>query len=201
MKIFVCLLSLFAFVLCSSLTDSIKVASAHDKDERLDIYPIGAIITSILKLSSFQGLFGDEWVLLDGRAVSKNDDIAPYLTEIQGELKLPDARGKFLRMANNNARGDQYDHQNRELGSYQTDAFQGHRHMLESWADFNGDGSKNPNNAGYGAAGPYGKSIRTFEITKYKDYGKPRIAKETYPKNIAVNYYIKINRCGSDQCR
>ena len=37
----------------------------------------------------------------------------------------------------------------------------GHRHQLESWYGDNSNGSANPNNQGYGSAGPFGWTINT----------------------------------------
>ena len=62
-----------------------------------DTFPIGAIIHALLSEKDFQAQMGKEWVLMDGRKISKNDNIYKYFSK----GKLPDARGTFLRMLNN----------------------------------------------------------------------------------------------------
>lgn len=109
-------------------------------------------------------------------------------------FNLPDSRGLFLRGVDG-AAGRDPDKATRtaiatggntgnNVGSLQSDAYQYHTHYLESWAGFNGDGSANPNNQGYGSAGPYGNSISTK--TSDGSYST-----ETRGKNAYVNYVIK----------
>jgi hypothetical protein len=75
------------------------------------------------------------------------------------------------------------------VGSTQSDALRTHTHRLESWSGQSPNGSENPNNAGYGAGGPYGTAIITkgpvepsFAVSEF----------ETRPRNVAVNYIIKF---------
>jgi hypothetical protein len=85
--------------------------------------------------------------------------------------------------------------QNRKAGSYQADALQGHRHDMEAkggtplWDSTQGTGPsrraakpKYKNRNGLKILGPINDGAN----------GRPRIADETRPKNVAVYFYIKI---------
>lgn len=193
MKLIITMFILLSMASCSE--NSFRKIASYDNETR-DLYMIGEIKTSILDLDDFQEKFGVEWVLLDGREVSTDSDIAPYLTKIKGSLKLPDARGKFLRMANNgascsNPKNCDFDPDNsRSLGSYQKDILKSHAHKHNAAAD-------NARNIGKGG-----------KLADPNDYWRASRAKiqstggnETRPKNIAVNYFIKINNCRSQECR
>ena len=106
---------------------------------------------------------------------------------------LPDTRGKFLRTSNNGLTGDTSDPDTtRKIGNFQEDAFQGHQHNLRSHWGNGSSGHQNPNAQGYGVK-HYGDGIFTIGIQPHGNDGNPRTTKETRPKNIAVNTYIKIN--------
>ena len=155
---------------------------------------LGKIQYSILSEENFRLLNGRGWVLMKGQDI-KDSDLYKFLEKngdggfhriLQMKGKLPDARGKFLRMLNNGitekdciSKGhhkDCYDtDERRMMGSYQKDTFEKHSHSIG--ATFTSKGG-----SGYGVYTQVDDS-RTGE-TGYK---------ETRPKNIAVNIFIKIN--------
>ena len=115
-----------------------------------NVFSVGEVRTSILLPQTFQELNGPEWVLMDGRPLTVRTALYPHLSvesdqiSAEDERKIPDARGRFLRMANNNvcadlrndekahkeciARHDPDPKENRPLGHYQADSFGAHDH-------------------------------------------------------------------------
>jgi len=96
-------------------------------------------------------------------------------------FNLPDLRGEFPRGWDDGRGIDS----GRAFGSSQDHAVQSHVHNLQSWYSTGGDGSQNPNNQGYGAAGPYGDSISTRTQSG-------NTASETRPRNVALLACIKF---------
>lgn len=109
----------------------------------MDVFSVGEVRTSILEPTPFQELNGSEWVLMDGRSLSERTDLSRHLSENERDRTVPDARGRFLRMANNDACADHREkkegyHQciadhdpdgdDRPLGTYQADSFGSHQH-------------------------------------------------------------------------
>ena len=158
---------------------------------------IGEIVTSILKKSDFQNLYGPDWELLDGGIVEQVELLAylpPELQNTNGKTYLPDARGKFIRMHNNGAIGGEYDsNENRQLGSYQSDTFASHEHdQHERLAGSNcckegkawGDIFVNPS-----------RQRQKMPFQTGETGGK-----ETRPKNIAMNFFIRVSNTNR-QCK
>ena len=72
-----------------------------------DVFSVGEVRTSILAEANFQALNGDAWVLMDGRPLLVRTALSPHLSEeSEYGLAIPDARGRFLRMANNGVCAD-----------------------------------------------------------------------------------------------
>ena len=99
-----------------------------------------------------------------------------------GELsegKLPDLRGKFLRMNNNGASGEKFEPKgdSRKIGSYQGDELKAHSHKYRHMNKH----TRRPQ-SGRGSVDQFGN-----------DTTEPTGGVETRPKNISINYYIKIN--------
>lgn len=144
--------------------------------------PIGTIIPSMLNESSFAETVADptdfdseksKWVLADGR----NVDGSEYAGKVKPQL--PDLRGMFLR-GMNEGRTDGDPDQDRQVGSYQADAFAKHDHNLKfHYRSFKGDGGK-------------GRPALD-EGTSPKPVTPIQGNRETRPKNVAVYFYIKIN--------
>ena len=174
-----------------------------------DVFSVGEIRTSILDQTQFQQLNGYEWVLMDGRPLLVRTALSPHLSSGEYGLTVPDARGRFLRMANNNAcadfrGGDDEAHAQciarhdpdgeRPLGTYQTDAFRAHQHNahLTHYGNVPRD-----NGPGYiGNIAPTGLDSRA-PIPTTATTGNI----ETRPKNVAVNFYIKVCNCRTTNCK
>ena len=185
-----------------------------------DVFSVGELRASILSQTPFQELNGAEWVLADGRPLLVHTALSPHLSqESEYGLVIPDVRGRFLRMANNNVCADLRDDEeahgrciasrdsdgDRLLGTYQADAFGRHDHgshghdfrdawYSEAWGDgpccTTGSADTDGDNR------HYNKDSRTADSTIPASGGP-----ETRPKNIAVNYYIKICNCRTPTCR
>jgi hypothetical protein len=151
-----------------------------------DDTPVGTVISSLLTEAQFQSERGTNWVLADGRTIASTTKFA----QLYGSTTIPDLRGQFLRGKNNGrADGNQDPAGERSLGVYQADQFQGH------WHNFFGE------DGGIGSAGRYRVStnsttglsnVVTNPITDGTN-GTPRTGNETRVKNVAVNYFIKID--------
>lgn len=158
------------------MTSTVTLADYAGKDAA-----IGEIRTSILKPSDFMSLYGPDWNLLSPRDVS-NLPIAQFLDvslrDQHGKYILPDARGKFLRMANNSAAGKNFDPENRILGSFQNQDIMSH-----TYRDF------------------------SVKQKKRQTFASPPPALHEYPgsdnrpKNIAVNFYIRIDCKTGGKCQ
>lgn len=90
--------------------------------------------------------------------------------------KTPDVRGQFPRYLDNGAGIDK----DRELGSKQDDAFQGHEHDIPSPT-----GGFQASNLVQNAFININIKAKTSNVSKKDNYSEPRIADETRPKNIA----------------
>jgi hypothetical protein len=146
---------------------------------------VGDIVQSMLTEAQFQTLRGVNWVLMDGRSVTGST----YET-ITGEANIPDVRGTYLR-SKDNGRGLDPDG-DPNLGAYQEDQFQGHRHS-----------QRVPSHDELGIAGGTRRGIYNSGETNAQDFirepktdtvnGTPRTGPETRPKSTIVNTFIKIN--------
>lgn len=183
---------IMGFIVC------IAVVSANSSSAG-DVWPVGAVIQSVMNEDDFQAQMGAEWVLMDGRPVSKSDEISPYLdgtTDASGNILLPNAQGKFLRMmdyrdaAQRAVNGDPED--NRILGGYQRDTFKEHTHLQRT----NRLASANAQGA-FAYAGAPGKNAFENVSNMLQNTGDL----ETRPKNIAMNFFIKIRKCQSAECK
>ena len=146
---------------------------------------IGDVKTSMLTEAQFQELHGVTWVLMDGRSVSGSD----YET-MTGNSAIPDARGQFLRGKNNGrSDGNQDPAGERSLGSFQNDQMQGHRHSSVTGNNTIAGGNYTVGLNSFGTT----SNLVTDPITDGVN-GTPRTGLETRSKNVAINYFIKINR-------
>lgn len=145
----------------------------------------------------------DGWLECNGKAVSRDtySDLYDAIGDKYGAgdgsttFNLPELRGEFIRVWSN-GRTDEVDGEDveidddRELGSSQDDAFQGHTHsVLASVADA---GNVYPLTNGLGMGGR-GQSTKYFsgggqigEPTTDDTNGTPRTASETRPRNVAL---------------
>ena len=168
----------------SSNIDKLSVRSSLDFKSN-SLGSVGEIRTSMLDEVMFQTQMDETWVLMDGRSVAGS-----FYEQLTGLSTLPDARGQFLRGKNNGRNdGDQDPAGERVLGNYQADAMQGHHHAVEVSNVINaGSGG------GAGGSSAYGTDVQeVLNPTSDGVNGTPRTDNETRPKNIAINYFIKVN--------
>ncbi len=173
-----------------------------------DIFPIGTVMPAIIEESFFQTQMGTEWVLMDGRCINKTNNLIPHLdgakcSDNQNQVQLPDARGKFLRMADTDSGNDP--DAPRILGSYQGDGFKSHnhgggehKHYFRTSSGYNGANPASdvsPGGTGYKDSSPVNYTSGSGNIIDNNG------GEETRPKNIAVNYFIKITTCKTTQCK
>lgn len=141
---------------------------------------IGEVITSMLTEKEFSYLNGNEdWVLADGREVNRESAYC----RATGRNYVPDLRGVFLR-GKNHSRNDEYQNpDDLPLGTPQKDSFKthNHHHYVVGW----GDGGEPDSRHGKTA----GNSPRNHWPETTENSG----GNETRPKNVTVNFYIKIN--------
>lgn len=166
---------------------------------------IGSIVASYLNFEQFSAITennknstGGIWTPgksryapCDGRSV-----VNSKLSSISGLSNVPDLRGVFLRGLNVFDReevtpvaSDNADPDSRLVGTYQADAFQGHKHFSHDALVIRGDKDL-PNQPDQRPNQKYSNNSAGVHDA---GYGKPRISIETRPKNVAVYYYIKIN--------
>jgi len=154
--------------------------------------PVGTVISSLLEPDKFyertQGVKNfdqvlSKWCLADGKTII----VETEYYKLTGKTKIDDFTGYFLRGK----------HDRRELGSHQNDAFQGHYHLTDAdqWYGTHYTESHTGNSPRVGGNVTIGhKGVgNTGEAHSDGINGVPRIAEETRPKNIAVNFYIKVN--------
>jgi hypothetical protein len=166
--------------------------------------PIGTVIASVFDYNTFlsiqgQGLTQDMskaiWVPCDGRLVNNSK----YSLSNFG-VKVPDLRGLFLRNVNDYninfpkvkpVSKKQKNPQNKLLGEFQYDAFQGHHHAVDTRTGVTlsvTPGGQAPLSLNWGKHSP---AVRD-PVTDKKN-GTPRVSSETRPKNFTISYFIKIN--------
>ena len=146
--------------------------------------PIGSIKMAMLTEAQMQAQAGETWVLADGRSVVGSD----YATFF-GVTNIPDFRGLFTRMKDNGAGIDETG--DPALASYENDNVPYHTHPV----------SVNLNNAirntySFGAASGTGERtpIDTFTNPVFVQVTvNPDGAGDCRPRNMTVNFFIKIN--------
>ena len=128
--------------------------------------PIGSIRSSDLPVAEFLVQSVGQWMLMDGQACNGTE----YQT-LTGKNNVPNAltEGTFLRQAK----------AGRLTGTYEADEIVSHRHSISpSVQNFSGGTT-----AGNGGDGD-GTAVTQTALTG---------GAETRPKNLAVNYFIKVS--------
>lgn len=152
--------------------------------------PIGTIVASMLTEAQFQAKAGTEWVLCDGGSSAGSD----YET-LTSNSTVPDFRGEFLRGLDNGRGVDS----GRTMGSTQSASTHNHQ-----WSNATGsttvqtfDSSGNATNyTGQNFSVSTGGLKLDDDLTAGSDtMGSAYTSNDSgqYPRNVAVNYFIKIN--------
>lgn len=171
-------------VLKNTLTDNGTLVSFNNENIWSSVgSTVGDVKQSLLTEEQFLSLNGNAWALMDGRDVTGS-----VYHAITGNTALPDmvTEGAFLRQVVDG----------RVLGSYEADAMQGHFHENRVRSDVYGSGDSRALIATSGAdEGLLANGIDLYVDGPKTDgiNGTPRVANETRPKNIAINFFIKIN--------
>ena len=155
--------------------------------------PIGSVI-------AFMGMeVPNGWMTANGAEISRAEypELFSAIGVIYGSgnnattFNIPDLRGEFIR-GWDDGRGVDND---RQLGSYQADAFQGHHHDSyqvmghETGNHYSSSGLAGALNTSTSSSGnfPNVKNPTTDGLN-----GAPRTGPETRPRNIAVMYIIRV---------
>ena len=168
------------------------------------------ILEALCPVGTIQAFSGtvapDGWLLCDGDDISR--ETYKELYDVIGNnfgygdgsttFHLPNLHGQFLRGVSENESQDP-DRSKRKnisgvvgpnIGSYQDDAFQGHKHT-----GYSIEGYGNGNTRGYDSTneGVHSRPIQDWQtgIGELGAYGLPKISSETRPKNVYVNFIIK----------
>lgn len=177
-----------------------------------NFFQVGDVKESLLDLATFQSLHGSGWVLMDGQDVTGS-----RYHLLTGNSTVPDARGMFLR-AKNNGRNDGLENPEADfaLGAQQNDFTRrprtanfvtavggGHTHTGGSAAfsatDTAAPGADNPTwpRKGNNSTGRYNADFSDIDIDSTGSAHNHSITSggdaETAPKNITVNFYVKVN--------
>ncbi|MGU9982479.1 hypothetical protein ACJ4V0_20790 [Phreatobacter sp. HK31-P] len=162
----------------------------------MSMLPIGTIVQSFLPLEIFLKLQegNSRWVVADGskmpdgrlRELVKRE--ADYFAEFHhdGSIIVPDLRGVFLR-GHNQGRADQGDPdgEKRKIGSFQSDDLGRHDHWVsKTYPNLPNAPDKDAGRRTLGTVGWDG-----YEDARTKFAG----GDETRPKNVAVNFFVRID--------
>jgi hypothetical protein len=139
---------------------------------------VGEIVASMLTQGPFQRVHGSEWVLADGQNVKGS-----AYSAATGMETVPDLRGVFLRGKNNGRAAD--GNAELSLGAYQADGFKTHVH-----SGVIGISGVKAGNV-YDASPPQDR-MNSFQPASTST-SVPDGAEETRPKNVTVNFFIKVN--------
>lgn len=163
---------------------------------------VGEIRTSILSEQDFLKAYGDgDWALLDGRSLVSDSNpsnslagkaiiayLPPELVDSNGSKRLPDARGRFLRMNNVGVTGEGRDpNADRHIGSLQDHLIEKHKHKA---VYTNHRGTPEHTDT---SRDEFGK------VSGYRDTTETG-GEETRPVNISVLYYIRIHKTPGLTC-
>ena len=155
--------------------------------------PVGSIVPSMLNENQFKAQVGDpstfsssssKWTLADGRAISGST----YST-VASQPNAPDLRGMFLRGLNAGRSDGNQDPEggSRTIGNYQADQVRSHNHNNGSFDRLMIANGLYTTNGAVDNTGP--PEVNLFTSATINAFG----GTETRPRNIAVNYYIRIN--------
>lgn len=178
-------------------TDEIKVADTSNVLRKFmaSSAALGDVKASILSEAQFTTEMGAGWTLADGKDVTGSD----YHT-LTTNTTIPDMRGQFLR-GKNNGRVDGEENPDGDLaiGVQTTDKLGpmtitggSHDHRLPQ--DGGGSSAKVIATGAVSTATPLYTSDFKTEVSSSHSHSVTEASNETAPKNVTVNYFIKINR-------
>lgn len=151
---------------------------------------VGDVKTSCLDETTFQGVHGTTWVLMDGRDVTGS-----RFQSLTGLANIPDARGTVLRGKDNGRGLDP--HGDQAIGTYQADQMLEHKHDLGFGVIGYGDPFGSPGTSFFAVNGN-GESFTTPR--PYVGPPDPNNAggattspTETNAKGTVLNFFVKIN--------
>ena len=140
---------------------------------RAESLPVGTVVASMLEKDQFEKAAGKSWVLAAGQEVKDSK-----YAKLTGKTTVPDLRGMFLRGANQDRNDAMQNPEAKALGDYQEDSFKAHFHGGITVPSGNDGGRSGRQDALYG---------------KNSDHTGEAGGAETRPRNVTVNYFIKIN--------
>lgn len=170
-----------------TLVNSVKITPATTTQ-------VGDVVQSMLSEAQFQAERDGTWVLADGRSVSGSK----YET-ITGNANIPDLRGQFLRGKNNGrADGQEDTGGERGLGNQAADKYETHTHYTSSSGVAReialyatAQAQNTPTTTSSNILTGTGSSGGITAITSSPITGNS--SSETAPKNVTVNFFIKID--------
>jgi hypothetical protein len=151
---------------------------------------LGEVKISVLDETTFQERRGTGWVVMKGQDIA-GSDYASTLNTITGSTSLPDSRGLFMRVLDNGAGVDT----GRAIATTQADDNGTHRHPVSRFQVSTDGDLKNLDNAGiWDQSGLQDIiNIRGASLVNPTAGKSGTQGDELRPKNIAVNFFIRIN--------
>ena len=165
-----------------------------------DPFPVGTVLDSLLTEAQFQALMGTTWILMDSRSVAGS-----MYAAITGSSTMVDARGQFRRTKNNGrADGNQDPGGERALGNLQGQATAKNGLTASSSQDSHQHTLFGGGNAitgiGHGGTPVMGATSGNGNYIGQIGSAQPNVYTtintgdaETRPRNVTVNYFIKVN--------
>lgn len=160
------------------------------KKEAVEGSGLGTIVYSVMSESNFKKINGDEWELMHGtQSTSKDLKKNGYKESV-----LPNADGIFIRGVDYSGEIDSDG--KRSVGNIQNDSFKAHRHIFGRGGTGEGRplkaSDKNSNIYYVKWDSPAGISQSSIsDVINDIDGNKIVNSKETRPRNLALNMYIK----------
>jgi hypothetical protein len=174
--------------------NSVEILENKDKLKGIKIdaaafkLPVGTVVASLLDPAEFAKEVGDpetfdikasKWTLADGKSVS-----GTRWATLRGNAPVPNLCGVFLRGKNN---GKRTDVKEIELGQFTPDTVGPHDHNVRFY---------DPTGTAHGASILWDGG-KGFKVEKNSDFVQGVVTSdslpETSPKNITVNYFLRIN--------
>lgn len=170
-------LAQIAPVTSGNLIEASKINELINKINKLEqkVVPLGTIFSSLLDETQYQAENGNCWVKMNNQSIAGTD-----FATLTGMNTLPNAQGRFLR----NIGGDAA-----PLRTTQDDLFKSHDHGIytatNSNQSYNLDSRPNYNQIG---------NISWQGAQDLNSRTDSQGGIETRPKNLSVNFFIKVNR-------